>query len=596
LFSLFDLLRIKEISEINKNKIYHIISKVYAKKYTIKVHQKIINIAKCCLNEMTNLQNILYLKNSDEDIKSQLLNFQFKNILLTNINKIQINPIKEDIEYDFKNLEKVINRLNKENFQGKNLNLEFNNLKLDNDLDSNVQRISTLDIIFNTANETVVNSVLLEKENESLRKKDEINSFSDIQSHIDSFNSNSKKNSNLDENSFLIKSNLFLNNQMSTLKKCVDSFTSINDKPKINENEQYKKIILENVKNMQCMLELLENLITYKDQYQQENFKKIAKDDKNQFNEYLNKLDSDVFNFNRGFLFQNYINNGIILDSINNFPKKGYSIIFSFKWDPLYEQSLDKKCDLFYLLGIKSNSKNSKESNNPFNTNFNENDLNKYTNKEEFLKYLKMGCYIFNRKIYISDPNNSLETNIEVIPGVSYVLIIEQKEPSGLVVKKNSKVSYIYLFFKFFIKISIKVNNSEMFSSEDFLYPVGNMKLYLGTDGLNKTYTKNKEIYFLEMGTFCVFNEIFKEEIIENLFNLKGFYDLILFRNYEIAYPINNDKKQILNNVRSYSKSKIEQGVVILVSENVIILNYHILFFIYSVHSSKFNIQIESFQ
>jgi len=107
------------------------------------------------------------------------------------------------------------------------------------------------------------------------------------------------------------------------------------------------------------------------------------------------------------------------------------------------------------------------------------------------------------------------------------------------------------------------------------------MKLFLGTDGLNNVEIKNEEVYLLEMGTFIVFNEFFCEEIIENIFNLKGNYDMILNRNYEISCNnINNEKKNIINDLKKFSKYKIEKGVTLLISEYVII-NFFIIIMFY---------------
>jgi hypothetical protein len=97
------------------------------------------------------------------------------------------------------------------------------------------------------------------------------------------------------------------------------------------------------------------------------------------------------------------------------------------------------------------------------------------------------------------------------------------------------------------------------------------MKLLIGNDGINKQELKTQDVYFLYMGTFIVFNEIFNQEIIDYIFELKGQYDLTLFRNYELCLPITNEKKIILNNLNTnkFSKYRIEQGVTVLISESV---------------------------
>ncbi len=120
------------------------------------------------------------------------------------------------------------------------------------------------------------------------------------------------------------------------------------------------------------------------------------------------------------------------------------------------------------------------------------------------------------------------------------------------------------------------------------MYPYGNMKLLIGSDGMNKPDINSQEVYFLQIGTFIVFNEVFNQEIIENIFGLKGQYDLSLFRNYELCFPITNEKKEILNNLRKFTKHKIEQGVTVLISESVIILLFTLIYLI-TVDASKHN-------
>lgn len=97
------------------------------------------------------------------------------------------------------------------------------------------------------------------------------------------------------------------------------------------------------------------------------------------------------------------------------------------------------------------------------------------------------------------------------------------------------------------------------------------MKLYLGSDaGSSLAELQNSDIYCLELGTFILFSEIFEEQIIENIFNLKGQYELILFRNYEINFPISQDKIAILRKLKSLPKAKLEQSVSLIISESVI--------------------------
>ena len=130
---------------------------------------------------------------------------------------------------------------------------------------------------------------------------------------------------------------------------------------------------------------------------------------------------------------------------------------------------------------------------------------------------------------------------------------------------------FIYLFYIFnLFKLTVIVNNQSTFSIEEFNYPLSNMRLFLGCDGgINKSI-KNQEVYLLEIGTFIVFQEVFNDNLISQIFNLKGQYDLLIFRNYEIKNFLNSEISSILSNLKKVQKFKIEQSVFILISENVI--------------------------
>lgn len=95
------------------------------------------------------------------------------------------------------------------------------------------------------------------------------------------------------------------------------------------------------------------------------------------------------------------------------------------------------------------------------------------------------------------------------------------------------------------------------------------MKLFLGFDGYDKVDTRNDDVYLLELGTFILFGEQFNSEIIDCIMNLKGQYDLILYRNYEVNLPISTEKLNVIKKLRTNIKSKIEQSVCLLISETV---------------------------
>ena len=239
------------------------------------------------------------------------------------------------------------------------------------------------------------------------------------------------------------KENKCLNEEFNQNKNFTNiSLDKITFSSSQTEVKEYSDLILYNIKNIKNVVELINELINFKDSYQIENIKKIFFGKQNIINDYNNKIMCDPNFFKNGFLFQNYLNNGIILDLINNFPKKGYTLLFSFKWEPLSENAINKKCDVFYFVEIKENYNNFNK--NYFNGSSIKNNLeeNRYSQDK---KNIKIGFFILNRKIYIVDSNGSHDTNLEVIPGMSYVVLFSQNESSGFI-KKKSKVKIFLIF------------------------------------------------------------------------------------------------------------------------------------------------------
>lgn len=214
---------------------------------------------------------------------------------------------------------------------------------------------------------------------------------------------------------------------------------------------EYQDIISNNANNIKNMLEIINEMILYRDFNQAENLKYISKGDSNTYNEYTNKIISDPYYFKNGFLLQNYINNGLVLEAINNFPKKGYSILFSFKWEPLTQQAISKKCDLFYFYETKTEIKDNKANKNIKNT------KNETSQSQPHNKNIRIGFYILNRKIHVADSSRTYETDIAVIPGMSYVVLLTQCESWGFV-RKHSKVNFFIIFLLYKIIYFIVAN------------------------------------------------------------------------------------------------------------------------------------------
>ncbi len=429
---------------------------------------------------MTNLQNILNIKYPDEEFYSQFKMFNLKKNYLTDIDSIKEPNDNNDSYIEEISNEKNNDEGNNENDYKKNDNiylkekiLNFGFSNNNNDDDNSIRRISTLDLNFsnnsnnkqNNSGKNFLDSYQKDKDRKNLNndlnqvrnittdteidmskitdylkfekefvKKETENDYSFENNSNTSKDKKNCKNGNIN--------NSIRNSSKTVIIKNNNDLISLSSNNPVTEKEiqeliKFKTTVINNIKNMENMLELLDNIITYKDIYQLENLKKLAKNNLSIFNEYLNQFENNLFNFDKGFLFQNYTNNGIMLDAINNFPKKGYSILFSFKWEPLYEQAIDIKCNLFCFLENKIiNNKDTKKKQNNYQ---NQTKSDFYIKKEDLNKNLKLGCFILNRKLCISDNEKILDTNIEIIPGVSYVLIIDQREPC-LNIKRISKV------------------------------------------------------------------------------------------------------------------------------------------------------------
>jgi hypothetical protein len=463
----------KHLNDENKTKIYNILSRLFSNNYSLKVHQKIIEIAKQNLIDISHINDISSLKFPEKDFESQfsflkLIHFyKEQNNILYNSLKKETNILEINTSPEYK-----INLTNNKsmNSEDKNNNNIFNNLNnylnVENEL--NIQRISTLNI---NLNERYENSFLKESEDIEYQQHKFKNMEIDINKIFDIERNKMDKDEihiNPNEEEFILRINKTSENLPHINKEInnVEEEFGITDKiikynQKIFESfihfKEYKENILQGLLCIQSMIQLLEYMITFKDTTLFEMIDKKTSYNSNFCIDYNNKAESDIFSFNKGFIFQNYINNGIVLDPINNFPKKGYSILFSFKWEPLSQIALEKKCDLFHFLETKvmKNEKEKKDKADFLTNNAEKSNTNGFDfslNNEEFNKSIKLGCYILNRKIHVLDSNKSYNTNIEVIPGVSYVLLLDQKESRGFV-KKISKVNFslkiFYINFSF---------------------------------------------------------------------------------------------------------------------------------------------------
>ena len=420
----------------------------------LKVTRNISNMPNTSEKKENTQRNSIYLIKRVGDILSE-----------NKITELKINNSHSSGK-NKKNLSHINNKKSKSNRNILKFIVDPGEIKTDNILNRNSDNKNSENkkIIFNPNESIDLNSLIKEykKENEIILDKE---NFIDkkiteniISINLDYLKSKSEKKmespmSETNTNFINLSDKENINNDNKE-NKCLNeefnqnkNFTNISlDKITFSSSQtevkEYSDLILYNIKNIKNVVELINELINFKDSYQIENIKKIFFGKQNIINDYNNKIMCDPNFFKNGFLFQNYLNNGIILDLINNFPKKGYTLLFSFKWEPLSENAINKKCDVFYFVEIKENYNNFNK--NYFNGSSIKNNLeeNRYSQDK---KNIKIGFFILNRKIYIVDSNGSHDTNLEVIPGMSYVVLFSQNESSGFI-KKKSKVKIFLIF------------------------------------------------------------------------------------------------------------------------------------------------------
>jgi hypothetical protein len=385
------------------------------------------------------------------------------------LEKINCNENQNNL-YSKKNSNNIMNNHNENNNDNNNINNNINNKNLildksfiqKNDRNDFNNESYTNEKEKNYYSTTVENSnsLNLSKISKS-QEKSIINEKLNL-IHIPIQNSNSFLNS-----SKKLKMDNIYNNNVVIVNSCLENLNS-------STEEDFSQQILDQITQIKYMLEIITKLITYKNVYNidekdtkeglelkgKEKDQIIQIENENNsgnLNQILvqsdinididenysdDKLFLDPFYFKKGFLFQNYINNGIILDT-NNFPKKGYTVLFAFKWEPLSNKAIDKKCDLFYFYENKINEKSTKNLNTIY---LNEKDeIFSNTNTDKLKKnkeLVKLGMLIENKKLYLISEKDTYNTNIEILPGLSYLVMIKQKEYNSLI-KKSSQVNII---------------------------------------------------------------------------------------------------------------------------------------------------------
>jgi hypothetical protein len=263
------------------------------------------------------------------------------------------------------------------------------------------------------------------------------------------------------------------------------------------------------------------------------------------FREFLiyeqNQNISDNFSFKNGFILNESLKTGIKLTPILTFPKKGYSLIFSFRWTPEFE-SKDKRMTLISFVQTKEDS-------------------NQIIKKNQIKEYSIMAIYIQNSKLYISI-KDVLDLNFYVKENESYLVNILQFHP-GMFSRNRSN-------------ISVFVNNKIVTTSEISGYPSGNMQCELGyqtiADENLKVCDYHTDFHFSGIfGTVLLFNEVLNSDTLNKINELKGEYEKMLMMNYERSQPLNN--QNIKKNMEIFfahdEKLRVEHKLVMIISSRV---------------------------
>jgi len=242
----------------------------------------------------------------------------------------------------------------------------------------------------------------------------------------------------------------------------------------------------------------------------------------------------DPFKISNGFLLKSGMNSGITLSPIISFPKKGYSLVFSFKWLPS-ASATDKRYNLISFVKDVEFKKD-----------------------ENIKDFISLSVFIENQRLFIQI-KELWNTEIIIQPNQSYLIAILQVEP-GFFSRNKSKISVVV--------------NHGIIKSHDILgYPSGKMKCEVGC--LTQFDIKSQKIinnfcFTGLIGTIILFVDVFYMDIINRIFELKGEYEMILFKNYEFHIPmISKSVEEVLYYMKKNDTHNIEANVAMIISSRV---------------------------
>ena len=253
-------------------------------------------------------------------------------------------------------------------------------------------------------------------------------------------------------------------------------------------------------------------------------------------------LDKDSNILDKGFVFNNNEFNGLYVNNISL--NKEFTIIFSFNFDP---DNIEKKEEL---------------------------------EKIKLEKNLELKCFLLDSMyeyslLYLSEDEKKIDFGFFIKDNNFYLSTEFNKEKKICNIKKN--LTYIVYFSfqefnKFYLKISSDESNKiyEKIINNSFNK---NLTLKIGN------FKKNFEGFF---GSVLIFNKFFDDEFLINIYNLKGFYDKILFLNkYDFNQidkydkfcnympdDFDNKQKKYLNAIEYFKKIDLNKFIIAYVSPN----------------------------
>ena len=86
----------------------------------------------------------------------------------------------------------------------------------------------------------------------------------------------------------------------------------------------------------------------------------------------------------------------------------------------------------------------------------------------------------------------------------------------------------------------------------------------------DRKYQEKLHFYGI-FGSLFVFDEIFNYEILSKIFELGEDYEMLLYRNFNFLYDLDEKKMKIIKSIAEADNHKLENKLICLISPNVYI-------------------------